>query len=597
MRQSGFRGLLSLVLSLNIALLPTLVQADVASAFKSLLNEGATISATGPGQFSSQARNSFVAGGLDVRFPVTAAPQILSITPFRVQAGCGGVSLFFGGFSFISGQEIVKLIKAVAQNAVGLAVELVMTTLCGPCASVMQIMRKLALDAASGALNSCQIAKSLENSAQSALGIDNKQRDGCTQIGAAWGFMTDQSASQASGLCSDVGTDILSAGKWVSDKMKSIGIDPNSPAGQKFLCKQGLTCNTVWTLLNQTDLYDNSIDQNVRDKLLLMNVVGTHIMTANNSIGISSTASTAPSPLNATSGTASGGSATAAGSLANTPGATNTATPGITDFAPSMGNLAGGTANNIKNVYKLLECGVGTQTSSPDPNAQALIVKECTNTPNADGTASTFDLGELPVWDCADSGSPAWGGVQAGGYDTCIVLYPQKLKNTLIAKDQGYLPYVANLLYAGVLAVQTNQPLPPELIALIQEVPVPIYQAINVSAVYPDAGLQLVNTMSVEVAQMLIYEHINNMLQVAGRYHGDIGIPTADFDQIMHFFGELQAGAEKNGEQIAAQIVRQQTIMQQIRSVNLAIQNQVMTPELLGAHQYGTAINRAAASQ
>jgi Conjugative relaxosome accessory transposon protein len=603
MRKSILRGLLCLALSFNIALLPTLAQADVAEAFKSLLSDGANVAVSSPGQFSSQARNSFVAGGLDVRFPNRAAPQILSITPFRIQAGCGGVSLFFGGFSFISGQEIVALIKAVAQNAIGLAVELVMTTLCGPCASVMQIMRQLALAAANKALDSCQIAKALMNSASSSMGVNagaaETSQDTCTNLGAMWGNLTDQSAAQngASNLCNDMKSAIGNGTQWVSKALTAAGIDPKSPLGQKELCSKQLTCNTMWTLLNQTDLYDNSNVDNIRDKLLIMNITGTTIKTAGNALG----APASPTGNSATA--AAGGGWLAAGpsltgsTSSTTPGASGTpgvdtaATAGPNTFAPTLGNLSKTDANNMKNVFKLLECGVpgSPNIKITDPRAQDLVNAECSDAANSDG--STASLAQIQVWDCADSTATSFSFGDSG-YQACTTLFPVPLGNTALATNEGYLYYVANLLFAGVAAVQNNTPLDPNLIALIQEVPVPIYQAINVSAVYPDAGYQLISSMSVEVAQMLIYEHIRDLVQVAGRFKGDLAISSADFDRVLEFFGQMNADTQANDLKVASQITRQQVMMGQIRSVNLAIQNEVMTPELLGAHRYGTALNQ-----
>ena len=656
MRKSLFRGVLGIAMSLNVALLPTLAQADVASAFKSLLADGATVSTQAPGQFSSQARNSFVAGGVDVRFPTHSAPAILSVTPFRVQAGCGGVSLFFGGFSFISGAEIVALIKAVAQNAVGLAVELVMTTLCGPCASVMQIMRKLALDAANGALNSCQIAKSLMQGAESAMGVNPGQQsttqNTCTELGTMWGWITDSSAGQtgsasATSTCNQMGSAITNSANWIGQELNKINIAAGSPLGQRQLCKAGTTCNVIWTMLNQTDLYDNSNTDNIRDKLLLMNMTGTTIITAGNAtpnaknptpnmvvptstIAGSNTANNANLNTNFTSvnyslsssyggtpqpgapssltvapqGNACTGSALdpltcsgpvptagATASTATSPGIDNANTAGSNQLAPTLGIDADDSANGIKTVFKLLECGVPGVSPNPtvtDPTAQGLINAECTYAPDSSGTS--FSLARLQVMDCADSSDSGFLGASDSGYTSCLSVYRVPLGSTYLGQNEGYLPYVVNLLFGGIASVQNNQPLDPNLIALIQEVPVPIYQAINVAAVYPDAGYQLISSMSVNIAQLLIYEHVRDLVQVAGRFHNDLMMSQADLDRVLKLFGQIEGATQKDKAEIATEMARQQLMMSQIRQINLAIQNEVMTPELLGAHRYGTAL-------
>jgi len=688
MRKSLIRGVLGIAMSLNVALVPTLAQADVLSAFKSLLSDGATVSKSAPGQFSSQARNSFVGGGEDIRFPSRTAPSILSITPFKFQAGCGGISTFFGGFSFISGAEIVKLIKAVAQNAVGLAVELVMTTLCGPCASVMQIMRKLALEAASGALNSCQIAKQLMTSAEDSdflgikSGMQSISQNSCTEIGSMFGMVTDPSAAQnqtGSNACNNLTQAITNNTGWLTTAMSNVNkFLGNSPTGQKTLCEHMGVCNVVWTMLNQTDLADNSNIDNVRDKLLLMNLTGTSIVTAStptatasgangatvapssvvkqgsmnnkNSADLPPAAPTAPAPplspnspllptdnydptaslfafggapdpLAGASTTVAGGavpnsvqlstdpcmstgggpncsSATPAGAIPNAntstaPGIDTANNAGATGLPPMLGNSSDGSTAGIKAVMKLLECGVptGPNPKVSDPVAQGLINAECSPVANADGTGYT--LARQPVYDCADSSDSGYVGSGDGGYNGCTQLYAVPLGVTYMGQDEGYLPYVVNLLFGGIASVQNNTPLDPNLISLIQESPVPIYQAINVAAVYPDAGYQLMSSMSIVVAQALIYQHIRDLLNVAGRYHADVNMKSADLARVSKLFGELDASIQKSKAEIGGNFARQQLLMSQIRQVNLAIQNEVMTPELLGAHRYGTALTNS----
>jgi hypothetical protein len=687
MRKSLIRGVLGIAMSLNVALLPTLAQADVLSAFKSLLADGATVSSSAPGQFSSQARNSFVGGGADIRFPTRTAPSILSITPFKFQAGCGGISTFFGGFSFISGAEIVKLIKAVAQNAVGLAVELVMTTLCGPCASVMQIMRKLALEAASGALNSCQIAKQLMTTAQNSdflgisSGMQSISQNSCTEIGSMFGMVTDPASAQnqsGSNACNNLTQSITNSTSWLGTAMSNINkFLGNSPTGQKVLCEHMGVCNVVWTMLNQTDLADNSNIDNVRDKLLLMNLTGTSIVTASTATANASGANSAtvspssavkqgsmsnknsanlppaspaapaapvgppspllptgnddptglfafggiPDPFSGAATTVAGGavpnsvqlstdpcmstgggpncsSATPAGAVPNantatTPGVDTANNAGATGLPPMLGNSTDGSTAGIKAVMKLLECGVpgGPNPMVTDPQAQSLINEECAPVANADGTGYT--LARQPVYDCADSSDSGYVGSGDGGYNGCTQLYVVPLGVTYMGQDEGYLPYVVNLLFGGVAAVQNNTALDPNLIALIQESPVPIYQAINVSAVYPDAGYQLISSMSVVIAQMLIYQHIRDLLNVAGRYHADVNMKSADLARVSKLFGELDGAIGKDKAEIGHNFAQQQLLMGQIRQANLAIQNEVMTPELLGAHRYGTALTNS----
>lgn len=584
---------LCLLITLNLVLTSAPASADIGSAFQSLIHagdEGANVAINKPGQFSSQSRNAFVAGGLDVRFPSRAAPQILNVTPFRFQAGCGGISLAFGGFSFISGDEIKNLIKSVAQNSVGMAVELVITTLCGPCASVMQVMRNLALAASKNSLDSCRIATTLVNGADSLIGGTNPKTNAdsggsiCGLMASAFGASSD--ANAATSDCADIGNSIDKMTNMLNGAMSAAGIsDPTQQ--QRALCAVGAECNTVWTLLNSVPvLADNGNDENLRTKLLLMNVLGTNVMIGHNTPPASSGGSGTPTSGGTT--TFSNTPSDSSGSLANQ--ASATAQVGPKTFEPLLGNVRGGEQGvDMSVVFKIFMCGTHGSSSNVSPIAQAAINWYCT--PPADANGKALDLAQLPVWDCDQT-----GGLSGGSeYTKCLHPSQIPLQSSKLAGD-GYLPMVANLLEQGVDAVRNNQPIDsaaPGLIGLIQGVPVPIYQAINAAAVYPDAGADLMSVMSVEVAELLTYSHLRDIVRTAGTFQA-ADLPPAQLDRIYTLLSGMRAGTMERRQQMLSQITLQSQMMEQIRQLNLAMQREVMTPELLGAHNYGVAVSNAA---
>lgn len=57
-------------------------------------------------------------GNVWTRFPQKTT-NIANLQLLRARAGCGGIDIFAGSFSFINASEIVALLKAVANNAVG----------------------------------------------------------------------------------------------------------------------------------------------------------------------------------------------------------------------------------------------------------------------------------------------------------------------------------------------------------------------------------------------------------------------------------------------------------------------------------------------
>jgi len=584
------------VCALQLVLVSVPASADIASAFHSLLGSGATVAVNQPGQYSSQARNAFVAGGLDVRFPTRAAPQIINVTPFRFQAGCGGISLAFGGFSFISGSEIENLIRSVAQNSVGMAVELVMTTLCGPCASVMQVMRNLALAASKNSLDSCRIAQQLVGQIGTIPQIGGSQTASetsgnmCGLMASAFGADSDATAA-ANSDCSNIGGSIDKMTNLLNGQLNQLGL-LGSPQAQGSLCAVGATCNTIWALMNNTSLADNGIQDNIRTKLLIMNVLGTNLMVGNSAAsGTSSTGTTTTTSTSTGTTTTFNTPSSGSGTLATSTSVLAT-TPGLHSYPATLANVHGADAGvDMTTVFHLFMCGLNNTNSTLTSAAQAAVSWYC-DTPTDVSTGATFDLSTVPVWDCDASGG--LGGYDA--YKSCTNLVQVPLGSTMLAQN-GYLPMVANLLQQGVDAVRNNQSFDsaaPGLIGLIQNMPVPVYQAINAAAVYPDAGADLIGVMSVEVAELLTYAHLRDIVHSAASLQKDLTIPSAEIDRIYTLMSGMRAGTMERRHELLSQITLQAQMMEQIRQLNIAMQREVMTPELLGSHNYGVAVSNAA---
>ncbi|WP_296222037.1 conjugal transfer protein TraH, partial [uncultured Sphingomonas sp.] len=105
-------------------LVVTPAMADVGSEMNSYFNSaGASANVTGPTAFNGQAAGYYSGGSLWSRFPSkTVNPVNLALPSAR--AGCGGIDLFAGSFSFINADEMVAMLKATANNAIGFAFQL-----------------------------------------------------------------------------------------------------------------------------------------------------------------------------------------------------------------------------------------------------------------------------------------------------------------------------------------------------------------------------------------------------------------------------------------------------------------------------------------
>ncbi len=159
-----------------VFLLVTLSAMPVTEAFAGMnpfsgLTSALTDASSGAAVLNSPGHTTFYGGSLSVHVPSDTV-QFISISPPSFSAGCSGINMYFGGFSFISGANFGKLIQAVMQAAPGYVINLAIRTLCPECSDILTELQKLAEAANGMGQNACHIAKSLVNGAASLMGIN-----------------------------------------------------------------------------------------------------------------------------------------------------------------------------------------------------------------------------------------------------------------------------------------------------------------------------------------------------------------------------------------------------------------------------------------
>lgn len=594
----------------------------VTAAFNSLVSSGANpaVAVNQAGYYSSETTNTFTAGGLDVRFPQRTLPSIINVTPMQWSAGCGGISFGFGGFSFINGTEIEGLIKSVAQDAIGMAVELVMTTLCGPCASVMQVMRQLALEASNHSIDACHLASqfmakygkagieasgipSVFNSAASSM---------CGLFSSINGFVSDDTKATSGSTCSSISESISSVGKYANEVFGGSSAGGATPGE---LCALDGPCNELWQVLNKTtlnrlpDTPGSSFPTSDRYKLLLMNLLGTNIIIDTSAASASSGSSTTSSTSTGSSSSSTATSAAAPKSASNGSaisatqalGQTASVRPGPNDYLPTLGNVYGDTGQqDLTAVYKLLMCGTEVPPNM-SATAQGIYDWQCSDTPTLETTPgksqqnALAQLDSTPVWVCLSSLKESVATPDLNAYANCDYVGATTLGLSPLA-GEGFLPQVAQLLASGVTAIQQGKSLSPQLIGLIQSVPVPLYQAINIAAVYPQAGANLITLMSVEVSELLTYSYIQQIVRYAGLFQQQLHIPQSQIAKIFGLLDAIRAGTINDEHTMLTQMTLQNQMMQEIRILNVAMQRQVLNPRLLTENAFSSQLSNAAAN-
>lgn len=138
-----------------------IARADVAGAMNDFFQDaGGAANVTGPSAYQGQTAGYYSMGNVWTRFPQK------NIQPFNLQmpkatAGCGGIDIFTGSFSFINGAEMVAMMKATANNALGFAFQLAIDSVSPEIGKVMDGMANKAQQMNQMNISSCEAAQGL----------------------------------------------------------------------------------------------------------------------------------------------------------------------------------------------------------------------------------------------------------------------------------------------------------------------------------------------------------------------------------------------------------------------------------------------------
>ena len=118
----------------------------------------AVIELENPKAIETQERHYYWGGGIRLRTPN------MNITPFilrapRIDAGCAGLDIVFGGFSFLNFEYLVQFLERTLQAAPAFAFSMALNALCDSCEGILNKLNSLANQINSMNLNSCQAAQ------------------------------------------------------------------------------------------------------------------------------------------------------------------------------------------------------------------------------------------------------------------------------------------------------------------------------------------------------------------------------------------------------------------------------------------------------
>ena len=223
------------------------VNGQLDSFFTSL---GGSANVTGPVAYNGQQGGYYSGGNLWVRFPAQQTYQLGSLQMPSVKAGCGGIDIFTGSFSFINTDQIVAAMKAAANGALAFVFDLAINAISSQIgSSIEKVMQKLQ-QFTQHSLNACQAGEQVAAGLAGMVGARDSHF--CQTIGNSQGIFSDWAASAQGCGTGGAQTSTLSS-----------NADKTIPAGPY---------NYTWNMLTQK--YPNF---DTAFKQYLMSLVGTVI--------------------------------------------------------------------------------------------------------------------------------------------------------------------------------------------------------------------------------------------------------------------------------------------------------------------------------
>ncbi|WP_318475937.1 conjugal transfer protein TraH [Photobacterium leiognathi] len=152
---------------------------------------GALVNSTSPAAYDSARRGVISGGQLYIRNPQKNA-NLVSFVPPSINAGCGGIDIFGGSFSFINADQFIENFQAIGANALGYGVKLAITSACDTCENVMTSLEKTAQFINKMNVDSCTAAQGIVDAGVD-LALSSKADAKAKTAGVEKGFFDDLS--------------------------------------------------------------------------------------------------------------------------------------------------------------------------------------------------------------------------------------------------------------------------------------------------------------------------------------------------------------------------------------------------------------------
>lgn len=203
------------------------MQGNLEKAFQAL---GISNNVTTAGGYQDQTGGFYTGGSVFARSKVNNA-DLFSLQLPHYRAGCGGIDLFLGGFSYINAQEFLQLLRNIGSNATGYAFNLALATVTPQIKSVLDELSAKVQSMTNQSINSCEAAATL--------------------VGGAW----PQSDASSQLLCNAMSKDLGIASDWAQSRqacgVKRESINDRKGQAPAFKDVLGDEFNIAWKALQK----------------------------------------------------------------------------------------------------------------------------------------------------------------------------------------------------------------------------------------------------------------------------------------------------------------------------------------------------------
>lgn len=142
-------------------LFPITLYADVNSDLNNFFDGlGVATNVTAPHAYQGQQAGYYSGGSIFSRNAVRSV-QLVQVDLPSFRAGCGGIDLFAGGFSYINNDQLVALMRNIMNNAKGYGMLLALEEVTPQIGNINKFLTDLANKVNSMNINSCETAESL----------------------------------------------------------------------------------------------------------------------------------------------------------------------------------------------------------------------------------------------------------------------------------------------------------------------------------------------------------------------------------------------------------------------------------------------------